>query len=432
MFRLIIIASLMIVGLISSILFKPLPFKKLKIETFWIMPLIGVLLLIAFQVIGLSEIWEGLVKSSTINPLNLLILFLSMTFISIILDELGFFKQLAALALNKAGGKQIKLLIYLYGLVSFLTIFTSNDIIILTFTPFICYFAKYAGINPLPFLIAEFVGANTWSMLLIIGNPTNIFLASSFQIDFLTYFKTMAIPTIISSSFAFGLLLLIFKKSLLKEAIIYEPIDSKLKHQKIVLIALIHLALCTIFLSIATYLNRPMWTIAFGFALSLCIFILLFDIIHHRCPITLVNALKRLPWSLIPFILSMFILVLSLNKYSVTYYFYQLLSNGSRIWVFGITSFLASNVINNIPMTVLFSNIISYLPNNLTPAIYASIIGSNIGAYLTPLGALAGIMWMRILKKERIDFSFISFLKYGILISIPTIMIALLTLSFFI
>jgi arsenical pump membrane protein len=35
-------------------------------------------------------------------------------------------------------------------------------------------------------------------------------------------------------------------------------------------------------------------------------------------------------------------------------------------------------------------------------AVYASIIGSNIGAFLSPVGALAGVMWMSILKRHDI------------------------------
>ena len=83
---------------------------------------------------------------------------------------------------------------------------------------------------------------------------------------------------------------------------------------------------------------------------------------------------------------------------------------------------------NNIPMSVLFSTLpqMSQLEN--LKAIYASIIGSNIGAFLTPLGALAGIMFTNLLSKYNVKYSFIDFIKYGTIISIPTLLIALSTL----
>lgn len=430
MIGLYIITFLTIISLISVVLFKPeVKLFKLKLETFWLVTSLGMCFLVIFRYISPFEIYQGLTKETSINPINILILFLSMTILSIILDELGFFSQLAALALNKAGGKQIKLFLYLYGIVSLLTIFTSNDIIILTFTPFICYFTKYAKINPIPYLMAEFVGANTWSMILIIGNPTNIYLASSYQIGFMSYFTTMALPSIASALLALGLLLLIFKKSLTKDTISYEKLSIKLKHKRIVIIALIHLSLCTILLSISSYLNWSMWLIALFFCSFMCLILLIFDLITYKKPYVILKTLKRAPWSLAPFILSMFIFVLTLSKFGVTYKIYELLSIGPNIWTYGLTSFLTSNIINNIPMTVLYSDIISHISINQIPAIYASIIGSNIGAYLTPLGALAGIMWMRILKKEKILFSFKDFIKYGILISIPTIVVALLSLN---
>ena len=73
-------------------------------------------------------------------------------------------------------------------------------------------------------------------------------------------------------------------------------------------------------------------------------------------------------------------------------------------------------------MSVLFASILTDVNNYQLPAIYATIIGSNIGAYLTPIGALAGIMWMSLLKKYDIKFTFFDFMKYGVII-VPAILL---------
>ena len=62
--------------------------------------------------------------------------------------------------------------------------------------------------------------------------------------------------------------------------------------------------------------------------------------------------------------------------------------------------------------------------------IYSTIIASNVGAYLTPIGALAGIMWMSILKKKDVEFKIIDFVKKGIIISIIVIIVSLASLCF--
>ena len=81
-------------------------------------------------------------------------------------------------------------------------------------------------------------------------------------------------------------------------------------------------------------------------------------------------------------------------------------------------------------MSVLFSSVphMSLEINNIK-AIYATIIGSNIGAFLTPIGALAGIMFTSLLSKYEVNYGFKKFVKYGIIISIPTLLVALVTLS---
>jgi arsenical pump membrane protein len=71
-------------------------------------------------------------------------------------------------------------------------------------------------------------------------------------------------------------------------------------------------------------------------------------------------------------------------------------------------------------MSVLFTKV---LENRSEIALFSTIIGSNIGAYLTPVGALAGIMWMSILKKHNISYSFKDFIKYGLII-VPFVSIA--------
>ena len=93
-------------------------------------------------------------------------------------------------------------------------------------------------------------------------------------------------------------------------------------------------------------------------------------------------------------------------------------------WSFGISSFLATNVMNNLPMSILYADLLSFVGNHLN-ALLATIIASNIGAIFSPLGALARIMWRRILKDHDVSFSFARFVKYGSLISIPALFAAL-------
>ena len=352
-----------------------------------------------------------------------------MTFLSIFLDEVGFFKYVASVLINKTKSNQIRLFVSIYLIVSLLTVFTSNDIVILTFTPFICYFAKNAKINPIPYLVSEFAAANTWSMMLIIGNPTNIYLATSADISFIDYLKIMFVPTVASGTFQLFLMLFIFRKSLsvkIDISSVEEHIHGKLD----LFFGLSHLIVCLLFLVASSYLKIAMWLVCVVCAFSLIVCIFASHLLRHQKIKVVFKTLRRLPYELIAFVISMFVIVLSLNEQGITNEISDLLGDSNIILKYGAVSFISSNLINNIPMSVLFSTIPSFSGIDYLKAIYSIIIGSNVGAFLSPIGALAGIMFTDLVSRQNIKFSFSEFIKYGCLISLPTLSIALLFLSF--
>lgn len=408
--------------ILSVLLFPTIEILGKKISTYWMIALIGAFTLIMTYSVSLEKIAEAF-TAETMNPVKILILFISMTVLSIFLDEVGMFRYIAIASAKKFKTSQFRLFFGFYFLISFLTVFTSNDIIILTFTPFICYYTKHARINPIPYLVAEFVAANTWSMFLIIGNPTNIFLASAFEIDFVTYLIHMALPTLLASVTSLAVLSLIFFKSLKKEMEVHEEELPNL-NKFLLVIGLIHLIGCTVLVAISSYIGLEMWLITFGFAASLIIISSIYNIAKKNVYPYTFDTLKRSPWNLIPFVISMFVIVETLNEEGFT----AMISSNlpDNVFTYGYSSVLAANLINNIPMSVLFSNIIT--PSTSTMSAYATIISSNIAAVITPVGALAGIMWMSLLKTYHVKYSFGKFMGYGLIIGIPTVSVALASL----
>ncbi|MCR5184594.1 MAG: hypothetical protein K6C32_00720 [Bacilli bacterium] len=420
----IIISSITFITVTLSILFFPkIRVGKFSIPTYWIIALIGAVILLATNLVPIKDVMSELTNDSSINPLKIIVLFFSMTILSIFLDEVGLFKYLANVAANKAKNNQFALFTIFYVLTAILTIFTSNDIVILTFTPFICFFCKNSKINPIPYLVAEFSAANTWSLMLIIGNPTNIYLATSANIGFFEYFKIMALPTVCAGLIEYAVLVLIFFRKL-KTPLQITHEEYHIENKVALVVGVAHLLTCLGFLVFSSYLNIEMWLVALICASSLLIFTFMMCIITKKNWNYLTGSLKKLPYPLIPFFLSMFVIVVSLNYQGISDKLAELLSHTNTIWTYGFSSFFVSNLINNIPMSILFTDMCN---NNM--AIYATIVGSNIGAFLTPTGALAGIMFINLVNEHETKYSFLDFVKYGSLVSLPIIAVALLTLS---
>ena len=427
-----VISSITCLGVIVTSIFNAhSEIKGKTIHLYWMVALVGALIVLLTS-LTLSEWWSALTKSGGINPLKILVLFLSMTLISIFLDELGFFAHLARWTLVRVKKSQISLFVTLYIFVSILTMFTSNDIIILTLTPFILFFCRNAKISPIPYLVSEFIAANTWSMIFIIGNPTNIYLASSFNISFIDYFKVMALPTFLTGIAEFFLLFLLFRKKL-RDPIIPNDISLEKENIPLTILGLSVLGICTIFLVISGYFALPMYLIS---AISLGVLVLLsliYFLFTRTKPKVIGKTLLRAPYEIIPFVIGMFTLVLALQKYGITENIAKFFGNNGVSYIYGISSAFSANLINNIPMSVLYSSICNYTSENIRlMAIYSSIIGSNIGAFISPLGALAGIMWLSILKKYDVHFGYLDFLKYGCIVGVPSLLVALSSLLLFI
>lgn len=411
MFVLIVVSLCILLMILSLLFFPKIKLGKINLDTYYIITLIGAIILIAFGKININEMKELFFNTNGMNPIKIIILFLSMAFLSIFLDKLGFFHYIANLAAMKFKKSQISLFLALFILISILTVFTSNDIIILTFTPFICYFCKNTKINPIPYLIGEFFAANTLSMTLIIGNPTNIYIASNAGITFMEYFSKMFIIGILTSILLCLILLLLFKKQLKQPLVAIEQ-ESNIKSKFLLIVGLIHLISCTVIMAISNYINIPMYLVSLGFALSLIIITLIYTIVKKLKTNILRNSLHDLPIAFIPFLVSMVILISCLSKTEYIKELSQLLEEINSPILYGASSFFLGNLLNNIPMSILYSEIFASSTINLN-AIYEVIAASNLCALFTPLGSLAGMMFLSLVKQQDIDFSFVKFIKYG-------------------
>ena len=406
------ISVLSCVLMIVLVVVKPsVTVRERSMNIYWVPPLVGAILLLVLGCVPAQAVLAAFFSSNEVNPLKILVLFLSMTLLSVFLDTTGFFSWLATLALKRAGSSQLRLFVTLYLMVSVLTVFTSNDVIVLTFTPFICYFAKNAKIDPVPYLVGEFIGANTWSMALEIGNPTNIYLSGTAGVHFLDYLRVMLLPTLAAGLISLPVMLLLFGKKL-REPITVREARVTQPDRPLMRLGLAHLGTCIALMVVSSYIGLPMWII------SLVCFLSLYGLAtaylkrkgRELLPVRL--SLRRTPVDIIPFILSMFVVVLGLEQSGLTRHLAELLDGAGTVWRYGFTSMLACNVVNNIPMSVLFSSVLNYTdPAVRLQALYATVVGSNLGAFLTPIGALAGIMWMGMLRNHGVRFGFVQFVR---------------------
>ena len=416
-----IIAGITAVVFIVTVLVKPyVRIGRFKIGLYVPVCFLGAAAELLFGGLTFSDVFHGITAAGAVNPVKILVLFISVTLISVYLGDAGFFDYVAERVFTGARGGFF-LFAGLYAVVSVLTVFTSNDIVILTFTPPVCIFCAKAKISPVPYLLGEFIGANTWSMALVVGNPTNVYLAESAGLTFFGYFSVMWLPAVVAGSSAFITLTLLFRKSLFSKPQTTEMPRKKTAMRKVPLIAcLCSLIGCVIALALSDAFGVEMWAVALGFALFTAAFVLVYGLFAGEGLSRALAGIKKAPWELVPFVLSMFVIVLALAKSGVTGELSRALvsENGTDALKFGFLSAGLSNALNNIPASVLLEKIIA---GKSVYATFGAVIGCNIGAFVTPVGALAGIMWNKILDGYGVKFSFFRFAGYGTTVAVITL-----------
>ena len=362
----------------------------------------------------------------------------------------------------------------------------------MTVTPIIVYFCKHRDMNPIPFLMSGFIAANCWSLALYIGNPTNIIVAEAYQLTFYSYSYWMLLPAVAAGTVAFIGPYLYFRREIsLPVARKTEIIDSQnearkaLKHPKSAIFGAVVLLSCLLALIVTSFMRISVWIATLPFALLMLARDILFYVMHKPSKneddkVEMVDIaeiekstaipspendltaeqtasnltslqlpylrqiLSRMPWSIGPFIISMFILVEALDAGG----WIALLAHGLRaivhdkgvfpgVFGIGFITSLSCVVLNNQPMTILFTKIFLHRsfacfvsPLELQSSMFALVMGSNFGANFALNGALAGLMWNQILQDLGVQgITYWRFMYMGTVLSAPIVAAACLTLA---
>ncbi|WFD42132.1 hypothetical protein MPSI1_000771 [Malassezia psittaci] len=177
-------------------------------------PVLGVLLLLAATCIGGAEVRAGIAGESGVLPYDVLALFLSLGYIAISLDTSGLLQYLACHVCRMAAFDGRVLYVVLYLFLWLAGVVLGNDPVILSGTAFLVYVTRVAGISPpSAWIWGQFVAANVASAVLVSSNPTNLVIASGFNVSFVQYTAYMVLPSFVSAITALLILMVLFRTS---------------------------------------------------------------------------------------------------------------------------------------------------------------------------------------------------------------------------
>jgi arsenical pump membrane protein len=337
----------------------------------------------------------------------------------------GLFDWLAAQAVRHSHGSAKRLFLIVYVVGTIVTILLSNDATAVVLTPAVYAATRAAKVEPLPYLfICAFI-ANAASFVLPISNPANLVVFGQQMPPLADWLRSFALPSAVAIVVTYLALRLAQRRALdapVAEAGEFAPLSraGKLAASGIAVTAVVLVA------ASARGMDLGLPTFIAGAAVTTLILV-----IGRQSPWP---VLKDISWSVLPLVAGLFILVEGLNRTGALPALARLLKQAATAspqltsWVAGIAAAVGSNLMNNLPMGLIAATTrqIAQVPVHVTGAI---LIGVDLGPNLSVTGSLATILWLIALRREGEHVDALRFLKLGLVVMPPALLLSLLALA---
>lgn len=274
----------------------------------------------------------------------------------------------------------------------------TNDVALITFVPLSIVVAKKSDINVLKIVILQTLAANLGSSFTPMGNPQNLFIYSFYILDPNDFFKITAPLVILSVLF---LSVIILKSKKFKLDLHLEDIEIENKKDVILFSILFAIILLSVFHIV-------------DYRLAFIITLLTVLILNKK-------LLTQIDYSLLLTFIGFFIFIGNISTMdSIRSFMVGILNSPQSTF---IASILSSQIISNVPATMLLSG----FTNNFKEL----LLGVNIGGMGTLIASLASVISYKIYTNEFKDDSstylkcFTFYNVLGLIVTIPIVYLIL-------
>jgi arsenical pump membrane protein len=337
----------------------------------------------------------------------------------------GLFDWLAAQAVRQAQGSAKRLFLIVYAVGTLVTVFLSNDATAVVLTPAVYAATRAAKVEPLPYLfICAFI-ANAASFVLPISNPANLVVFGTRMPPLLQWLQIFALPSVVAILATYATLRWTQRRLLDVEVATIADAPSLRLGGKL---AAVGIALTAVLLLGASALDRQLGLPTFIAGALVATAVLM---IGRQSPIPI---LKDISWSVLPLVAGLFVLVEGLDRTGVLRRLADVLHQAASLtprmtsWAAATIVAIGCNLINNLPMGLIAATTshAAQVPTQVTGAI---LIGVDLGPNLSVTGSLATILWLIALRREGEDVLALQFLKIGLVVMPPALLLSLAALA---
>ncbi|WP_018041814.1 arsenic transporter [Methylobacterium sp. 88A] len=402
-----IIAGLATVGVIT----RPFAWP----EAVW--AVLGAGALLVLGLISPEAAWDGVRKGTDVY-----LFLVGMMLLAEIARKEGLFDWLAGIAVRQARGSATRLFLLVYLVGTVVTVFLSNDACAVVLTPAVYAAAKAAEAEPLPYLfICAFI-ANAASFVLPISNPANLVVYAAHMPPLSEWLARFALPSILAIVATY-IVLRLTQNSVLRQQLLARDVEATPLSGTGKVAGLGIVATAGALIAASAYdLELGLPTFVAGLATTL----LVLAIKRGGA----VEVVKDVSWGVLPLVAGLFVLVEALEKTGVLTLLADHLKRATQAspdaaaWGGGTLVAVLSNLVNNLPAGLIAGAAVQQADVSEKVA-GAILIGIDLGPNLSVTGSLATILWLTAIRREGEDVGFWRFLKLGLLVMPPALILAL-------
>ena len=360
---------------------------------------------------------------------------------AVILESFGFFHWAAARLAGFAKGSGNRLYWYVQLLCFLMTLLFNNDGSILITTPILILLLKNLQLKPhqqIPYLVTGALTATASSAPIGVSNIVNLIALEIVDMTLYMHTAMMFVPATLGLLFMTWLMFMVVRKKLPKElpSLSHEIEESfftkhfhplkgkssvitKKKRTKFMLKVLLFVFVMRCLLFLASFLSIPISIVAVTGSVAL----LIWRWYHLRT--NPVDILKKTPWHILVFAFSMYVIIYGLHNVGLTALLVKLcdpiVNQGllyASLTMGGLVSLL-SNIFNNHPALMIGTITLTEMgldPITIKTIYLANIIGSDMGSLLLPIGTLASLIWMYILKQHKVKVKWKDYLGVSLVV----------------
>lgn len=376
----------------------------------------GALLLVVCGLLPVGDAIDGVAKG-----LDVYLFLIGMMVLAELARQEGLFDWLAIFAVRHAKGSGTRLFTLVYGVGVIVTVFLSNDATAVVLTPAVYAAARAAGAKPLPYLLLCAFVANAASFVLPISNPANLVVYGRSMPPLYAWLAQFGLPSVAAVIVTYLALRLKLGPSVAVPLQPNSPAASLSRGGQLTGYGLVATAIVLLTASACNWqLGLP--TFCAGSLTAACVLAG-----NRQSPLP---VLRGIPWSVIPLVAGLFVLIAALQKAGLIEALAHLLQNQMAVSVpwtaAGTGAFIAviCNLMNNLPAGLVAGSTLAaaHAPTSIIGAI---MIGVDLGPNLSITGSLATIIWLLALRREGETISAWDFLKLGTVVMIPALLAAL-------